>query len=71
MIKAKGKTGSGEEVYLFGLNHEELAKLGNGEYLQFDLSGLKLSGYCVILGGPTDDAIKEIITVGGLIPSLQ
>ncbi len=67
MIKAKGETEQGDAVYVFGLNHEDLAKLGNGQYLQFDLTALGLSGYCVILGAPTDDDITETITNGELI----
>ncbi len=67
MIKAKGETERGDAVYVLGLNHDDLVKLGNGQYIQFDLAGMGLSGYCVILAGPTDDDITETITIGGLI----
>jgi hypothetical protein len=59
MIKAKAITGEGRRVAIFGLSHENLARLVADEPIRFDATEFGFPGDVVILAGKTEDDIAK------------
>lgn len=64
MLKARGVTGEGEPLFIFGLSHENLQRLQAGETIHFTLRDMGFSsGEVMIISGPTEAAIARQLGV--------
>lgn len=58
MLKAKLRR-AGRTIYVFGLSHENLKRLRDGNPIAFDLATLGGTGQVLIMAGATEHAIAD------------
>jgi hypothetical protein len=68
LIKARGKSGKGEEFVLLGLSWENLDRLRKGEPIRFDGRPYGIPMDVLIVSGRTErDIAESLIQVGTVV----